>query len=82
MAAKWHEPPRDAIDTLILSSFDIKTLTEVKQIEFIPFNPFIKRTEATVRISGKIFKVTKGDSLQLLILVYFFSVNLTFCFIQ
>jgi len=73
MAAKWHEPPRDAIDTLILSpSFDVTSLTEVEQIEFIPFNPFIKRTEATVRMSGKMFKVTKGYSSQLLIFTILF----------
>ena len=74
MAVKWHEPPRDAIDTLILSSspFEIASLSEVEQIEFIPFNPFIKRTEATVRISGKIFKVTKGYSSQLLIFTILF----------
>lgn len=60
MAAKWHEPPRDALDTLTLGSADLKSLDSVEQIEYMPFDPIVKRTEGTVRENGKTYKTTKG----------------------
>jgi len=45
MATKWKEPPRDALDTLILSCVALGSLENVEQIEFMPFDPTIKRTE-------------------------------------
>jgi len=60
MAAKWKEPPRDALDTLVLGAADIKALDAVVQDEYIPFDPTLKRTEATVTTAGETFKVTKG----------------------
>jgi H+-transporting ATPase len=62
MAAKWKEPPRDALDTMTLSMADLKSLSTVQQLDFLPFDPIVKRTEATIKDiqSGKIFKTTKG----------------------
>jgi H+-transporting ATPase len=62
MAAKWKEPPRDALDTLTLNAADIDSLDNVEQIDFMPFDPTVKRTEGTIRDkqTGQIFKTTKG----------------------
>jgi H+-transporting ATPase len=61
MAAKWKEPPRDALDTLVLTTVDIDSLQNVNQVEYMPFDPTIKRTEGTIREpDGSTFKVTKG----------------------
>eukprot|EP00123_Amoebidium_parasiticum_P015103 comp22787_c0_seq2/m.35684 comp22787_c0_seq2/g.35684 ORF comp22787_c0_seq2/g.35684 comp22787_c0_seq2/m.35684 type:complete len:1075 (-) comp22787_c0_seq2:451-3675(-) len=61
LAAKWKEPPRDALDTLVLGSADLKSLDVYKQIDYIPFDPTLKRTEGTLEgPDGKVFKTTKG----------------------
>ncbi|KNC83072.1 hypothetical protein SARC_04665 [Sphaeroforma arctica JP610] len=61
LAAKWKEPPRDALDTLTLGSADLDSLEQYEQIDFLPFDPSIKRTEGTLKgPDGKIFKTTKG----------------------
>ena len=63
MAAKWKEPARDALDTLVLGAADVNSLDSiVEQTEFMPFDPTVKRTEATLkeRTTGKVFKTTKG----------------------
>jgi H+-transporting ATPase len=62
MATKWKEPPRDALDTLTLNSADLSSLESVEQLEYMPFDPIVKRTEGTIRDrnSGNIFKTTKG----------------------
>jgi H+-transporting ATPase len=62
LAAKWKEPPRDALDTLIIGSVNMSLLELYEQNDFIPFDPQTKRTEATLRDSrtGKEFKTTKG----------------------
>jgi H+-transporting ATPase len=46
MAAKWHEPPRDALDTLVLGAVDLPSLHDVKQTAYMPFDPTVKRTGA------------------------------------
>jgi H+-transporting ATPase len=60
MAAKWKEPPRDALDTLTLTAVDMASLEAVEQLDFMPFDPIVKRTGGTVREDGKLFKTTKG----------------------
>jgi len=62
MAAKWHEPPRDALDTMTLGKADLKSLDAVEQVDFMPFDPIVKRTEGTLRDkkTGRVFKTTKG----------------------
>jgi H+-transporting ATPase len=62
MAAKWLEPPRDALDRLTLGSVNFALLEDYEQIEYLPFDPTIKRTEGTVRnrITGEVFKTSKG----------------------
>lgn len=62
MAAKWHEPARDALDTMVLGQADLKSLDSVEQLDYMPFDPIVKRTEGTVRDlkTGKTFKATKG----------------------
>lgn len=56
------EPPRDALDSLILSQVDLESLENVEQTEFIPFDPIAKRTEGSITdtLTGEKFKTTKG----------------------
>ena len=62
MAAKWNEPPRDALDTLTLGSVDKPSLECMELLEYMPFDPVMKRTEGTVRNkeTGETFKCSKG----------------------
>ena len=62
LAAKWKEPPRDALDRLTLGSIDMSLMEPYQQLEYLPFDPQIKRTEGTVRDNrtGKEFKTSKG----------------------
>jgi H+-transporting ATPase len=62
LAAKWKEPPRDALDRLTLGNVDMTLLEPYEQLEFMPFDPTIKRTEGTIKDTrtGKQFKATKG----------------------
>merc|ERR1711871_1382627 len=81
MAAKWHEPARDALDKLVLgcdtnpNGVDLKSMECIEQLDYLPFDPVIKRTEGTVKDkSGKInggqkFKTSKGAPQVLLKLV-------------
>jgi len=65
LAAKWNEPPRDALDTMVLKAANatgmIPECDTYNQLEYKPFDPRLKRTEATlVGPDGVTFKVTKG----------------------
>ena len=62
LAAKWKEPPKDALDTLTLNAVDLESLKNMELLEHIPFDPIVKRTESTIRDknSGLIFKSSKG----------------------
>ncbi|KAG2499210.1 hypothetical protein HYH03_002791 [Edaphochlamys debaryana] len=64
LAAKWHEPPRDALDTLVLAceQQDLAALDVYEQSDYMPFDPTQKRTEGTIKDKrdGKVFKVSKG----------------------
>ena len=62
MAAKWLEPPRDALDRLTLGSVNYALLEDYEQTDYVPFDPMFKRTEGTVRNTktGEVFKTSKG----------------------
>merc|ERR1712070_513989 len=62
MAAKWHEPPRDALDRLTLGQVDMKSMDVMEQLDYMPFDPTIKRTEGTVKDkkTGEVYKTSKG----------------------
>ena len=61
LAAKWRERPRDALDTMVLGAANLDKCDAFKQLEYKPFDPRVKRTEATlVGPDGVQFKVTKG----------------------
>ena len=62
MAAKWKEPPRDALDTLTLGAVDIHSLESVTQLDYLPFDSITKRTEGTIqdKMTGEVFKTSKG----------------------
>eukprot|EP00596_Hydrurales_sp_CCMP1899_P003690 CAMPEP_0119049444 /NCGR_PEP_ID=MMETSP1177-20130426/64741_1 /TAXON_ID=2985 /ORGANISM="Ochromonas sp, Strain CCMP1899" /LENGTH=777 /DNA_ID=CAMNT_0007026693 /DNA_START=155 /DNA_END=2485 /DNA_ORIENTATION=+ len=62
MAAKWHEPARDALDKLTLTAVNMASLEAVEQIDYMPFDPIVKRTEGTVieKKTGIEFKTSKG----------------------
>jgi H+-transporting ATPase len=59
-AAKWKEPPKDALDTLTLNAVDMPSMEKVEQIDYMTFDPIVKRTEGTVIENGVQFKATKG----------------------
>jgi H+-transporting ATPase len=71
MAAKWHEPPRDALDKLTLGAVDLASLDVMEQLDYMPFDPVVKRTEGSVKDkkTGKQYKTTKGAPHVLLKLV-------------
>ena len=79
MAAKWNEPPRDALDTLILGSVDMASMKHVTQLEYMPFDPIVKRTEGTVKEqnSNESFKTTKGK--EVLFLKNYLLINHILC---
>ena len=62
MAAKWKEPPKDALDTLVLNAVDMASLANVQQINYMPFDPIVKRTEGDIQEIGLdyTYKVSKG----------------------
>eukprot|EP00960_Hanusia_phi_P015114 446868-Hanusia_phi.AAC.1 len=63
LAAKWKEPPRDALDTMVLktSGQDLSKCDVYTQLDFTPFDPRTKRTEGKLQgPDGKIFRITKG----------------------
>ena len=62
LAAKWKEPPRDALDRLTLGSVKMELLEPYEQLDFLPFDPTTKRTEGTLKDTrtGKEFKTSKG----------------------
>eukprot|EP00595_Chromulina_sp_UTEXLB2642_P001354 CAMPEP_0196761300 /NCGR_PEP_ID=MMETSP1095-20130614/481_1 /TAXON_ID=96789 ORGANISM="Chromulina nebulosa, Strain UTEXLB2642" /NCGR_SAMPLE_ID=MMETSP1095 /ASSEMBLY_ACC=CAM_ASM_000446 /LENGTH=633 /DNA_ID=CAMNT_0042110641 /DNA_START=97 /DNA_END=1999 /DNA_ORIENTATION=- len=62
MAAKWSEPPKDALDTLVLTSVDMESLNDIELLDHMPFDPTVKRTEGTVRDTKTdvTFRTTKG----------------------
>jgi len=65
LATKWWEPPRDAIDTLVWNSQKHRMdelMEHYEQVDFLPFDPSIKKTAATVqdRRTGQSFSVCKG----------------------
>lgn len=62
LAAKWKEPPKDALDTLVLNAIDLRPLNDqYTLLDHLPFDPTVKRTESTLRArNGKTFKATKG----------------------
>jgi len=70
LAAKTVDP--DAIDKCILNSVrDPARLKTYQQTDFLPFDPIVKRTEATVQgPDGRVFKTSKGAPQVILNLSY------------
>merc|ERR1711988_263446 len=84
-AAKWKEPARDALDKLVLGfkhegrdftpGVDLASMDTFEQLDYLPFDPVIKRTQGTVKdttkkINGReVFKTSKGAPQVLLKLV-------------
>ena len=62
LAAKWKEPARDALDRLTLGSVNTSLLQKYEQLDYMPFDPQVKRTEGTLKDTenGESFKTTKG----------------------
>ncbi|PSC73000.1 p-type h+-atpase isoform C [Micractinium conductrix] len=61
LAAKWQEPAKDALDTMVLGAVDLPGLDKYTLIDHSPFDPTIKRTEGHLRApDGSEFKTTKG----------------------
>ena len=72
MAAKWKEPARDALVKLVLgdgtnpNGVDMKSMECMDQLDYLPLDPIIKRTEGTVVdtskkiVGGAKFRTSKG----------------------
>ncbi len=62
LAARWNEPPKDALDTMVLGAADLNDCNNYLQLDYMPFDPVIKRTAAKIKSkdSGETFEVTKG----------------------
>lgn len=61
LAAKWKEPPKDALDTMTLGACDLAALDAYTMLDHQPFDPTLKRTESTIKgPDGEEFLVTKG----------------------
>jgi len=61
MAAKWKEPAKDALDTMVLGAADLDALDAYQMMDHMPFDPVLKRTESTIKgPDGDTYKVTKG----------------------
>ena len=69
LGAKWMEPPKDAIDTLVINAIDKQFLSKnYELVDYVPFDASIKRTESLIRIKDTddnddtmtVFKVAKG----------------------
>ena len=73
LAAKWKEPPKDALDTLVLKSFDpndnperpartnlFAKMEPYTMLDHVPFNPTDKFTQSTITGPEGTFKVSKG----------------------
>ncbi len=46
----------------VLNAVDLPYLDQFEQVDFMPFDPTIKRTEGTLKgPDGKVFKTTKGE---------------------
>ena len=56
------EPPRDALDSLVLSQVDLESLDCFEQTDFMPFDPIAKRTEGSITdtSTNEKYKTTKG----------------------
>ena len=50
VAAKWKEPPRDALDTLTLGAVDMKSLERCTQLDYMPFDP-VRSSRATQSVT-------------------------------
>jgi H+-transporting ATPase len=64
LAAKWHEPPKDALDTLVLGAVEARGIDLDDRWELLahtPFDPVLKRTEGTLRYRGGGGKKKKKD---------------------
>ena len=50
------------MDSLTLTHADLKSLGNVEQTDFVPFDPVMKRTEGSIRdlVTGDQYKTTKG----------------------
>lgn len=51
----------DAIDKAILEAAKDNDLSHFRVVDFLPFDPDRKRTEATIEIDGRTIKTTKGE---------------------
>lgn len=53
MAAKWWEPPRDALDTMVLGAADLDALKGLRHVDFTPFDPTLKARSALGHLLGQ-----------------------------
>ena len=83
MAAKWKEPPRDALDTLTLGAVDLRSLDSIEQLDYMPFDPVLKRTEGVCCLLSRYIPyslIILCKSLFLSLLYSFFNSDVLYCF--
>ena len=66
LAAKRMHEGADAIDTVVADASKDQNFQSYEEIDFMPFDPAFRRTEATLRFNGELFKVTKGATMTIL----------------
>lgn len=62
-ATVCDETTQNPLDLAILQALDRRTAPELVRTNFTPFDPAVKRSEATVRRDGKAFRVMMGSPL-------------------
>ena len=62
LASQWREPPKDALDKLVLEASDAAALGGYEMLRYTPFDAAVKRTESTVReaAGGRVIRASKG----------------------
>lgn len=61
MASKWKEPPRDALDTLILGSVNKSTLDNIELLDYLPFDPVYLALSKLMFIFCRLLSARKGQ---------------------
>eukprot|EP00929_Paragymnodinium_shiwhaense_P000048 TRINITY_DN10016_c0_g1_i1.p1 TRINITY_DN10016_c0_g1~~TRINITY_DN10016_c0_g1_i1.p1 ORF type:complete len:842 (+),score=194.22 TRINITY_DN10016_c0_g1_i1:111-2636(+) len=65
LGTKWEDTAKDAIDTMLFAArSEVEAdLKNFRSVDYVPFDPSIKRTESTVEVRGqpgRMLKVSKG----------------------
>lgn len=54
MAAKWWEPPRDALDTMVLNAAALHELEPYSHLDYMPFDPAVKARSCSLALPARL----------------------------